>query len=35
VAAQLRYEMLESLDRDAAFSIAADAVEWARGLLSG
>lgn len=34
-AAQLRYEMLESLDRDAAFSIAADAVEWARGLLSG
>ena len=34
-AAQLRYEMLEPLDRDAAFSIAADAVEWARGLLSG
>ncbi len=34
-AAQLRYEMLEPLDRDAAFSIAADAVEWATGLLSG
>jgi HEPN domain-containing protein len=34
-AAQLRYEMLEPLDRDAAFSIAADAVEWAKGLLSG
>jgi HEPN domain-containing protein len=34
-AAQLRYEMLEPLDRDAAFSIAADAVEWATSLLSG
>jgi len=34
-AAQLRYEMLEPLDRDAAFSIAADAVEWATGLFSG
>lgn len=34
-AAQLRYEMLEPLDRDAAFSVAADAVEWATGLLSG
>ena len=34
-AAQLRYEMLEPLDRNAAFSIAADAVEWATGLLSG
>jgi HEPN domain-containing protein len=31
-AAQLRYEMLESLDRDAALSVAADAVEWARSL---
>jgi HEPN domain-containing protein len=34
-AAQLRYEMLEPLDRDAAFSIAADAVEWATVLLTG
>lgn len=34
-AAQLRYEMLEPLDRDAAFSIAAEAVAWATGLLSG
>jgi hypothetical protein len=34
-AAQLRYEMLEEpLDREAAFSITADAVEWATGLLS-
>jgi HEPN domain-containing protein len=33
-AAQLRYDMLEPLDRDAAFLIAADAVGWARGLLS-
>jgi HEPN domain-containing protein len=33
-AAQLRYEMLEPLDREAAFSIAANAVEWATGLLS-
>jgi HEPN domain-containing protein len=31
-AAQLRYEMLEPLDRDAALSVAADAVEWARAL---
>lgn len=28
-AAQLRYEMLEPLDRDGAFSIASDAVAWA------
>ena len=34
-AAQLRYEMLEPLDREAAFSIAVDAVKWATGLLSG
>jgi hypothetical protein len=34
LAAQLRYEMLEPLDREAAFSIAAGAVEWATGLLS-
>jgi HEPN domain-containing protein len=34
-AAQLRYEMLEPLDRNAAFSVAADAVAWATGLLSG
>jgi HEPN domain-containing protein len=34
-AAQLRYEMLEPLDRDAAFSIATEAVGWAKGLLSG
>jgi hypothetical protein len=32
-AAQLRYEMLEPLDRNAAFSIAADAVAWAADLL--
>ncbi len=31
-AAQLRYEMLEPLDRDAALSVAADAVEWAKSL---
>jgi HEPN domain-containing protein len=34
-AAQLRYEMLEPLDRDAAFSIASDAVAWATALLAG
>jgi HEPN domain-containing protein len=34
-AAQLRYEMLEPLDRDAAFSTASDAVEWATALLVG
>jgi hypothetical protein len=34
-AAQLRYEMLESLDRDAAFSTASDAVAWATELLTG
>jgi HEPN domain-containing protein len=34
-AAQLRYEMLEPLDRGAALSIAVDAVKWATGLLSG
>ncbi len=34
-AAQLRYEMLEPLDRNTAFSIATEAVEWATGLLSG
>ncbi len=34
-AAQLRYEMLEPLDRDAAFSTASDAVGWATALLAG
>jgi hypothetical protein len=34
-AAQLRYEMLEPLDRDAAFSAASDAVTWATALLVG
>ncbi len=34
-AAQLRYEMLEPLDRDAAFSTASDAVVWATALLTG
>jgi HEPN domain-containing protein len=34
-AAQLRYEMLEPLDRDAAFSTASDAVVWATALLVG
>jgi HEPN domain-containing protein len=33
-AAQLRYEMLEPLDRDAALSVAADTVEWARALIA-
>lgn len=33
-AAQLRYEMLEPLGRDAAVAIAADAVGWATGLLA-
>lgn len=33
-AAQLRYEMLEPLDRDAAFSAASDAVTWATALLA-
>lgn len=33
-AAQLRYEMLEPLDRDAAFSTASDAVAWAAALLA-
>lgn len=33
-AAQLRYEMLEPLDRDAALAIATAAVEWAKELLS-
>jgi hypothetical protein len=33
-AAQLRYEMLEPLERDAAFSVAADAVKWASALLA-
>jgi HEPN domain-containing protein len=32
-AAQLRYEMLEPLDRDAALSTASDAVAWATALL--
>ncbi len=32
-AAQLRYEMVEPLDRDAALSVSADAVEWAGRLL--
>jgi HEPN domain-containing protein len=32
-AAQLRYEMLEPLDRDGALAVAVDAVEWAGGLL--
>jgi HEPN domain-containing protein len=31
-AAQLRYEMVEPLDRDAARSVATDAVEWASAL---
>lgn len=30
----LRYEMLEPLDRDAAFSTASDAVAWATELLA-
>lgn len=34
-AAQLRYEMLEPLDREAAFSTATDAVAWATALLAG
>lgn len=34
-AAQLRYEMLEPLDRDVALSVAVDAVEWASALSSG
>lgn len=34
-AAQLRYEMLEPLDRNAAYSIATDAVEWAAALPHG
>jgi HEPN domain-containing protein len=34
-AAQLRYEMLEPLDRYAAFSTASDAVAWATVLLMG
>jgi hypothetical protein len=33
-AAQLRYEMLEPLDRDGAFSIASDAVAWATALFT-
>jgi HEPN domain-containing protein len=33
-AAQLRYEMLEPLDRDAAYSTAVDAVNWATALLA-
>jgi HEPN domain-containing protein len=33
-AAQLRYEMLEPLDRDAAFSTASDAVAWGTALLA-
>jgi HEPN domain-containing protein len=32
-AAQLRYEMLEPLDRDAALTIATNAVHWANELL--
>lgn len=32
-AAQLRYEMLEPLDRDAALAIATNAVQWADELL--
>jgi HEPN domain-containing protein len=32
-AAQLRYEMLEPIDRDAALAVATAAVEWAKGLL--
>ena len=35
MAAQLRYEMLEPLDRDAAFSTASDAIAWATALLAG
>jgi HEPN domain-containing protein len=31
-AAQLRYEMLEPLDRDAALSVATEAVGWASSL---
>jgi HEPN domain-containing protein len=34
-AAQLRYEMLEPLDRDAAFATASDAVAWATALFTG
>lgn len=34
-AAQLRYEMLEPLDRDAACLTASDAVAWATALLTG
>ena len=34
-AAQLRYDMVEPLDRDAALAVAAEAVEWASGLLTG
>jgi hypothetical protein len=34
-AAQLRYEMLEPLDREVAFSTASDAVAWATALLVG
>ncbi len=34
-AAQLRYEMLEPLDREAALSTATDAVTWATALLAG
>jgi HEPN domain-containing protein len=33
-AAQLRYEMLEPLDRDAALSVAGDAIEWASAMLA-
>ena len=33
-AAQLRYEMLEPLDRGGAFSTASDAVAWATALLT-
>ena len=32
-AAQLRYEMLEPLDREAAMSVVTDAVAWARTLI--
>jgi len=32
-ASQLRYEMLEPLDREAAVSVATDAVQWARTLV--
>lgn len=34
-AAQLRYEMLEPLDRDAAFATATDAIAWAATLMAG